>query len=121
MSDIARDPACRNDPPTGWGIQRIWIAGALGAMLAGSQQILDFWPLGAGGSLGHDVRALFDLSRVLFVLLLVCFVVGLLIAAGIALWRGHLQGMASSIFAVAAIPGGKSAAVRPLAMVCDGQ
>jgi hypothetical protein len=81
-----------------------WIAGAFGAMLAGSQWILDFWPLGAGGSLGHAVRALFDLSRVLFLLLLAGFVVGLLIAAGIALWRRHFRRVASSIFAVAAIP-----------------
>jgi hypothetical protein len=89
-----------------WGTHRIWIAGAFGAMLAGSQLILDFWPLGAGGSLGHAMRTLFDLSRVLFLLPLAGFVVGLLIAAGIALCGRHFRWVASSIFAIAAIPVG---------------
>jgi hypothetical protein len=88
----------------GWGPGRIWVAGAFGAVLPGSQRILDFWPLGAGGSLGHTVRALFDLSRLLFLLPLAGFVVGLLIAAGIGLWRRHFQRLASSIFAIAAVP-----------------
>jgi hypothetical protein len=88
----------------GWGTHRIWIAGSFGAMLAGSERILDFWPLPAGGSLGLALRALFDLSRVFFLLPLAGLVVGLLIAAGIALWRRHFRRMASSIFAIAAIP-----------------
>ena len=52
------------------------------------------------------MRALFDLSRVLFLLPLAGFVVGLLIAAGIALWRRHFRRVASSIFAIAVIPVG---------------
>ena len=102
--DLSTDPVSRYEPADGWRPRRIWIAGALGAMLAGSQWILDFWPLGAGGSLGHAVRALFDLSRVLFLLPLTGFVVGLLIAAGIALWGRHFRRVVSSIFAIAAIP-----------------
>jgi hypothetical protein len=98
------DPVSRYQKADRWGTRRIWIAGAFGAMLAGSQWILDFWPLGAGGSLGHAVRAILDLSRVLFLLPLAGFVVGLLIAAGIALWRRHFRRVASSIFAIAAIP-----------------
>jgi hypothetical protein len=73
-------------------------------MLAGSQRILDFWPLGAGGSLGNAVRGLFDLAAMLLLLPLAGFVVGLLIAAGIALWHRHVRRMASSIVAIIAIP-----------------
>jgi hypothetical protein len=87
-----------------WGTRRIWIAGTFGAMLAGSNRILDFWSLGAGGSLHLALRGLFELSRVLFLLPLAGFVVGLLIAAGIALWRRHFRRVASSIFAIMAIP-----------------
>lgn len=104
MINLSTDPVSWHRPADGWGTRRIWIAGAFGAMLAGSVWILDFWPLDAGGSLGHAVRALFDLSRLLFLLPLAGFVVGLLIAAGIALWRRHLRRVASSIFAIAAIP-----------------
>jgi hypothetical protein len=68
-------------------------------MLTGSHRILDFLPLGAAG------RELFDLPGSLLLLLaLFGFVVGLLIAAGIALWRRHLRRLASSIFAITAIP-----------------
>lgn len=88
----------------GWGTRRIWIAGALGAMLAGSDRILDFWSLGAGGSLQLAVRGLLDLSRLFFLLPLAGFVVGLLIAAAIALWRRRFRRMASSILAIAAMP-----------------
>lgn len=89
----------------GWGTHRIWVAGALGAMLSGGHRILDFWPLGAAGSLSFALRGLFDLSGFLFFLLaLPCIVVGLLIAVGIALWRHHFRRVASSIFALAAIP-----------------
>jgi hypothetical protein len=73
-------------------------------MFAANRLILDFWSLGASGSLQNAVRALFDLSLVLFLLPLAGFVVGLLIAAGIALWRRHFRRTASSIFAIAAIP-----------------
>jgi hypothetical protein len=88
----------------GWRTRRIWFAAAFGAVLADSYWILDFWPLGAGGSFEHTIRALFDLSRVLFLLPLAAFVVGLLIAAGIAFWRRHIRRVASNIFAIAAIP-----------------
>lgn len=98
------EPVVRRQPVDRWGTRRIWVAGALGAMLAGSQWILDFWSLGSGGSLGQAVRALFDLSRLLFLLPLAGFVAGLLIAAAIALWRRHVRRMASSIFAIAAMP-----------------
>ena len=73
-------------------------------MLAGRQRILDFWPLGAGNSLGYAIRGLLDLVLLFLLLPLAGFVVGLLIAAVIALWRRHLRRMASSILAIAAIP-----------------
>lgn len=73
-------------------------------MLAGIQRILDFWPLGAEGSLGNALRALFDLPRMLFVLPLAGFVVGLLIAAGTAPWHHHVRRVASSIAAIVEIP-----------------
>jgi hypothetical protein len=104
MTNLSTDPVSRYQTADRWGTRRIWIAGAFSATLAGSQWILDFWPLGAGGSPGHAVRAIFDLSRVLFLLPLAGFVVGLLIVAGIALWRRHFRRAASSIFAIAAIP-----------------
>jgi hypothetical protein len=103
---LSTAPVSRYQRPDGWRIRRIWIAGAFGAMLAGSRRILDFWPLGAGGSPGHVVRVFIDLSQVLFVLPLAGFVVGLLIAAGIALWRLQLRRVASSMFAIMAIPVG---------------
>ena len=96
----------RYQRPDGWRARRIWIAGAAGAMLAGSRWILEFWPLGAGGSVGQAIRAFVDLGQVFFVLPLAGFVVGLLIAAGIALWRLQLRRVASSIFAIMAIPVG---------------
>ncbi len=51
-------------------------------MLAGRQRVLDFWPLGAGNSLRYAIRALLDLVLLFLLLPLV----GLLIAAVIALW-----------------------------------
>ena len=72
-------------------------------MPGGSQWILDFWPLGAGGSIGSSLRALFDLSQVLLLLSLAGFALGLLVAAAIALWRRHVKRLASSLVAVAAI------------------
>jgi hypothetical protein len=102
--NLSTDPVSPHQPADGWETRRIWVAGTFGAMFAGSRWILDFWPLGAGGSLEHAVRALFDLSRVVFLLPLVGLVVGLLIAAGIALWRRHFRRVASSICAIAAIP-----------------
>ncbi len=104
MTNLSTDPVSRHEPADGWRPSRIWMAGAFGAMLAGSQWILDFWPLGSGGSLGRVVRPVLDLSRVLLLLPLAGFVVGLLIAAGIALWRRRFRRVASSIFAIAAIP-----------------
>jgi len=102
--NLSTDPFSRYQPADGWGTRRIWIAAAFGAMLAGSRRILDFWPLGASGSPVQGARVLLDLSGVLFLLPLAGFVVGLLIAAGIALWRRHFRRVASSIFAIAAIP-----------------
>jgi hypothetical protein len=104
VNNPGTEPVSQHQPADGWGTRRIWMAGAFGAMLAGSQSILEFWPLGAGGSLGRVVRPLFDLSRVLFLVPLAGFVVGLLIAAGIGLWRRHFRRVASSIVAIAAIP-----------------
>ena len=104
MTNLSVDPVSRRQPADGWGTRRIWIAGAFGAMLAGSPRILDFWSLGAGGSLSLGLRGLFELSQVLFLLPLAGFVVGLLIAAGIALWHRYFRRLASSIFAIAAIP-----------------
>jgi hypothetical protein len=102
--NLSADPVSRYEPSDGWGGQRIWIAGACGAMLAGSRWILDFWPLGARGSLGQALRTLFNFSRVLLLLPLAGFVVVLLIVAGVAWWHGHFRRGASSIFAIAAIP-----------------
>lgn len=103
--NLSSDTASQHQPSDGWGTHCIWIAGAFGAMLAGSHRILDFWSLGAAGSLSLALRGLFDLSGFLFFLLaLPGFVVGLLIAVGIALWRRHFRRAASSIFAIAAMP-----------------
>lgn len=105
MINLSADTASRHQPSDGWRTRRIWIAGAFGAMLAGSHRLLDFWPLDAAGSLSLALRGLFDLSGFLFFfLVLPSFVVGLLIAAGIALWRRHFRRVASSIFAIAAMP-----------------
>lgn len=87
-----------------WGIRRIIVAGAFGVVLSGSQLVLDFWPLGHSGSIENTLRGVFDLTMFLFLLPLAGFVVGLLIAAGIALWRWHFRQVASSILAIAAIP-----------------
>ncbi|HET6236345.1 MAG TPA: hypothetical protein VFE41_15505 [Acetobacteraceae bacterium] len=104
MINLSTDPVSRYRPADGWRIRRIWIAAVFGVMLVGSHRILDFWPLGASGSPGQVARALFDFSGVLFLLPLAGFVVGLLIAAGIALWRRHFRRVASNILAIAAIP-----------------
>jgi hypothetical protein len=61
------------------------------------------WPHGSGGSLQGAIRPLFEIL-LLIVLPLAFFVVGLLISAGIALWRRHFRQMASSILAIAVIP-----------------
>ena len=100
MSDLSADTV----PSDGWRTRRIWIAGVFGAMLAGSSQILDFWPLGAIGSFRLALRELLELSQVFFLLPLAGFVAGLLIVAGIALWRRQSRRVASSIFAIMAIP-----------------
>jgi hypothetical protein len=80
------------------------MAGLFGAMLAGSGRILDFWSLGASGSVQVALRELLELSQVFFLLPLAGFIVGLLIAAGIALWHLHFRRMASRLFAIVAIP-----------------
>ena len=104
VSNVSKDPISRDQTLDRWGLRRIWIAGASGALLAGTQWILDFWPLDASGSLGGMVRTLCDLSRVLFLLPLAAFVVGLLIAAGVALWHRHFRKVGSSLLAIAAVP-----------------
>ena len=102
MIDSSTDPTLQL--VDSWGTTRIWVAGIFGVAFAGSQMILDFWPIGFGGSLGVTLRAFFDLSRLPFLLLLAGFIVVLLIAAGIALWRRHFRRVMSSILAVVAIP-----------------
>jgi hypothetical protein len=104
VSDLSADTVLRHQPSDGWRTRRIWIAGVFGAMLAGSSRILDFWPLGASGSFRLALRELLELSQVFFLLPLAGFVVGLLIVAGIALWRRQFRRVASSIFAIMAIP-----------------
>jgi hypothetical protein len=104
LANLSTFPVLPDEPADRWRTRRIWIAGALGAMLPASQWILDFWPLGGNGSLEGAARAFFDFSRLLVLLPLAGFVVVLLIAAGIALWRRHVRRMASSILAIAAIP-----------------
>jgi hypothetical protein len=49
------------------------------------------------------MRGLFELSQMFLLLPLAGLVVGLLIAAGIALWHRHFRRMASSICAIASI------------------
>lgn len=104
MTDLSAKAVSRYQAADGWRTRWIWVAGALGVMLAGSRRILSFWSFDAGGSLGYELRSLFEFSQVFFVLPLAAFVIiGLLIAAGIALWRRHFRRVASSIFAIAAI------------------
>jgi hypothetical protein len=99
------DSISRYQAGGGWGTRRIWIAGTFAAMLAECPRILDFWSLGAAGSLSLALRGLFELLQLFFLLLLAGLVVGLLMAAGIALWYLHFRRAASSIFAIAAITG----------------
>jgi hypothetical protein len=61
------------------------------------------WPHGSGGSFQGAIRPLFEIV-LLIVVPLAFFVVGLLISAGIALWRHHFRRMASSLLAIAVIP-----------------
>ena len=102
--NLSTDPVSRYQPADGWGVYRIWVASTFGAMLAGSHLILDFLPLSASSSPGHALRAFFDLGELIFLLPLAGFIVGLLIAAVIALWRRHFRRGVSSILAIAAIP-----------------
>lgn len=104
MNDVSADPDSRDRPADAWRTRRIWVGSAFGVMLAGSQRILDFWSLGASGSLGNAMRGLFNLATTFLLLPVAGFVVGLLIAAGIALWHLHARRMASSIAAILAIP-----------------
>ena len=92
----------RSPPADAWRTRRIWLFVAFGLWLAGAGWILDFWPL--GGGLGQDIRSAIDLSRLLLVLLLAGFSVGLLIAAGIALYRRQFRRAVSSVVAIAALP-----------------
>jgi hypothetical protein len=104
--------ALLHQPSDRWGTRRIWIACACSAVFAFSPRMIDFlplgaegplWPHGSFGSLQGAIRPLFEFL-VLIGLPLAFFVVGLLIAAGIALWRRQLRQMASSILAIAVIP-----------------
>ena len=86
----------------GWKFARIWIAGVAGAMLPETYLILGFLPplpppFGFG-------RILLDLSQWIQFLTLACLIVGLSIAAIIALWRRQFRRAASSLLAVVAIP-----------------
>jgi hypothetical protein len=112
MPAPSAEPVSRNLPADRWGTRRIWIAGACSAVLAFSPRMIHFLPLGASGliwphgsfgSLQGALRPLFE-ALVLIVLPLAFFVVGLLIAAGVALWRRHFRQMASSFLAIAVIP-----------------
>jgi hypothetical protein len=92
------DVATRHRPSDGWAMARIWIAGTVGAMLAGCSRILDFWSLGGTG------RGFFELTQAMLFLGLAGFILGLLIAGGISLWRLDLPRIASSIIAIIIIP-----------------
>ena len=88
----------------GWRIGRILISGAIGAVYGSVRWIFDFWPLGAHDSPYNSIRSSIDLLLVLSVLPIAVFVLGLLLAAGIALCRRHFRRAASSVFAIVAIP-----------------
>lgn len=112
MIDPSADTTSLHQPSDRWGTRRIWIACACSALAAFSSRMINFlplgasgllWPHGSGGSLQGAIRPLFELL-VLIVLPLAFFVVGLLISAGIALWRGQLRKMTSSILAIAVVP-----------------
>jgi hypothetical protein len=103
--DLSTESISRPQPAGGWGLHRIWIAVALGATLAGSRRILNFWSLGAAHSPSLGLRDLLQNLAVFFILpLAVVAIVVFLIAAAISLWRRHFRRAASSIFAIAAIP-----------------
>jgi len=104
MTNLGKDPNPPHEPADRWAPSRVGVAGVCGAMFSESNWVLDFWPLAAGGSPEGAARAFFDLSRIFFLLPLAGFVVGLFIATGVALWCRHFRRMASSIFAIAAIP-----------------
>jgi hypothetical protein len=97
-------PVARHRPADGWRITRICLAAACGATLAEGGLILNFWPLGAGGSGPLPVRFLVEMALLLAWLPLAGFAVGLLVAAGLAAWRRQFRRLASSLFAIAAIP-----------------
>jgi hypothetical protein len=112
MIDPSAGTASRHQPSDRWGTRRIWIACACSAVFAFSPRMINFLPLGASGllwphgsfgSLQGAIRPLFEIM-VLIALPLAFFVVGLLISAGIALWRRHFRQLASSLLAIAAIP-----------------
>ena len=100
VTDPSAAPVSRQQPADRWGIHRIWIAGALAAMLGGSRWVLGFWSLGTPSS----PRGVFEDSQVLLLLALAGVVVGLSIAAAVAVWRRHFRRATSSVAAIAAIP-----------------
>jgi hypothetical protein len=111
--DPSTDTASLHPPSDRWRTRRIWIACACSAVFAFSPRMINFlplgadglaWPHGSGGSLQGAIRPLFEFLPFIFFLPFAFFVVGLLISAGIALWRRHLRQMASSILAIAVIP-----------------
>jgi hypothetical protein len=110
--ELRTETALLHQPSDRWGPRRIWIACACSAVFAFSPRMINFlplgasgllWPHGSGGSLQGAIRPLFEIL-VLIVLPLAFLVLGLLISAGIALWRCHFRQMASSILAIAVIP-----------------
>ena len=82
----------------GWRTHRIWMASICGAELAASRRILDFWPLGS------VLKALFELALMLLLLPLAGFALGLVIAAGAALWRRQMRRSVSSFAAIIVAP-----------------
>ena len=113
MIELSADTASLHQPSDRWGTRRIWIACACSAVFAFSWRMIDFlplgadgllWPHGSFGSLQGAIRPLFEILPLIFFLPFAFFVVGLLISAGIALWRGRFRQMASSILAIAVIP-----------------
>ena len=87
-----------------WGGWRIGIAVALGAMLAESEWVLEFWPLGASGSIGLAMRGQLETAQLLSILLMSGFGLVIAVAACIALWERRWRMLASNLIAITAIP-----------------
>jgi hypothetical protein len=72
--------------------------------MAGNNTLLQFWPLSPLGTLAGSMRTLLDLAGLLFMMPLLVFVLYLLVACIVALWRRHIRHAVSSLLAIAAIP-----------------